>query len=146
MTGSCFHTGRFCPSNQSSKQPHALFNGRRSGPVEFAVPRFASTAPAPSEADVDTADGTEPSSDAEQSEKKFNGVQEYDPKDRTRLVTWETSVRYMKSEAYQTTYGNDPVWKNYRRQHKGQIPRKDTRKSCLVSASFQFGCGYHSNF
>lgn len=35
--------------------------------------------------------------------------------------------------AYTTTYGNDPVWKEYRRNHKGSIPSKKTRKMCIVS-------------
>lgn len=35
--------------------------------------------------------------------------------------------------AYQTTYGEDPVWKHYRRNYKGQFPPRKTRKRCIVS-------------
>lgn len=34
--------------------------------------------------------------------------------------------------AYNVTYGNNPVWKEYRRNHKGSIPPKKTRKMCIV--------------
>ncbi|KAG7166801.1 putative Ribosomal protein S18-containing protein [Homarus americanus] len=32
-------------------------------------------------------------------------------KDRSKVVPVEVSVKYMKTQAYQTTYGSDPVWK-----------------------------------
>lgn len=34
--------------------------------------------------------------------------------------------------AYKITYGNHPVWKEYRRNHKGSIPPSKTRKTCIV--------------
>ena len=55
-----------------------------------------------------------------------------DPKDRSKVMSWEVSARYMKSEAYKATYGNDPVWKQYRRQHKGLWPKQRTRPTCIV--------------
>lgn len=54
-----------------------------------------------------------------------------DPKDRSKVMSWEVSARYMKSEAYKATYGNDPVWKQYRRQHKGLWPKQRTRPTCI---------------
>ncbi|XP_014675163.1 PREDICTED: 28S ribosomal protein S18b, mitochondrial-like, partial [Priapulus caudatus] len=54
-----------------------------------------------------------------------------DPKDRSRIVAPETSIRYMKSKAYTDTYGCDPVWKSYRRNHKGHIPPSKTRQTCI---------------
>lgn len=51
--------------------------------------------------------------------------------DRTRIIPIETSIRYLKSEAYNTTYGDKPVWVQYRRNHKGQIPPRKTRKTCI---------------
>ncbi|XP_003743660.1 28S ribosomal protein S18b, mitochondrial [Galendromus occidentalis] len=42
----------------------------------------------------------------------------------------ETSIRYMKSNAYRRAYGDDPVWTLYRRNFKGQFA-PPTRKSCL---------------
>ncbi|XP_062492759.1 small ribosomal subunit protein mS40 [Pezoporus occidentalis] len=40
---------------------------------------------------------------------------------------WE----YLESEEYRTTYGDQPVWFGYRRNHKGAIPPQRTRKACL---------------
>ena len=36
--------------------------------------------------------------------------------------------------AYKTTYGDNPVWTNYRRNFKGPIAPKLTRYSCVVSS------------
>ncbi|KAK9888438.1 hypothetical protein WA026_000686 [Henosepilachna vigintioctopunctata] len=52
-------------------------------------------------------------------------------KDRSQIIPVETSIRYLKSAAYQQTYGVDPVWKLYRRNHKGSIPPRKTRKICI---------------
>ncbi|XP_030753805.1 28S ribosomal protein S18b, mitochondrial [Sitophilus oryzae] len=52
-------------------------------------------------------------------------------KDRTESISVETSVRYLKSTAYEQTYGKEPVWHRYRRNHKGLFPPKKTRKSCI---------------
>ena len=38
-----------------------------------------------------------------------------DPKDRTREIPPETSIKYMESVAFKTTYGDNPVWLKYRR-------------------------------
>lgn len=35
--------------------------------------------------------------------------------------------------AYKECYGDEPVWKQYRRNHKGLIPPEKTRKACIVS-------------
>lgn len=35
-------------------------------------------------------------------------------KDRTQTVPLETSLRYLKSAAYKQTYGDKPVWVQYR--------------------------------
>jgi len=45
-------------------------------------------------------------------EKEANAVP--DAKDRTKLIPVETSMRYLKSAAYKTTYGDDYVWTQYR--------------------------------
>jgi len=37
-----------------------------------------------------------------------------DPKDRSKLIPVETSIRYLKSAAYKQTYGEDFVWTQYR--------------------------------
>ncbi|XP_030053239.1 small ribosomal subunit protein mS40 [Microcaecilia unicolor] len=38
---------------------------------------------------------------------------------------------YLTSEEYQERYGEQPVWANYRRNHKGGIPPQKTRKMCI---------------
>lgn len=52
-------------------------------------------------------------------------------KDRTEQIPLETSLRYLQSAAYQQTYGSEPVWVPYRRNHKGGIPPRKTRKTCI---------------
>lgn len=42
------------------------------------------------------------------------GIAVPDAKDRTKVVPVETSMRYLKSTAYKTTYGDDYVWTQYR--------------------------------
>jgi len=37
-----------------------------------------------------------------------------DPKDRSKPIPVETSIRYLKSAAYKQTYGEDFVWTQYR--------------------------------
>ena len=34
--------------------------------------------------------------------------------------------------AYKQTYGDEPVWVKFRRNHKGQLPPEKTRKTCIV--------------
>lgn len=34
--------------------------------------------------------------------------------------------------AYKQTYGNEPIWKYYKRNFKGHIPPIKTRKTCIV--------------
>ncbi|XP_014468889.1 PREDICTED: 28S ribosomal protein S18b, mitochondrial [Dinoponera quadriceps] len=48
-----------------------------------------------------------------------------------KQVSVETSIKYMISDAYKQTYGNNPVWKLYRRNHKGALPPKKTREMCI---------------
>uniref|UniRef100_A0A182T011 Small ribosomal subunit protein mS40 n=1 Tax=Anopheles maculatus TaxID=74869 RepID=A0A182T011_9DIPT len=62
-----------------------------------------------------------------------------DPKDRSRLIPVETSIRYLASEAYRQTYQDDPVWKQYRRNHKGPYPPKLTRKTCIRKGRISTG-------
>ncbi|XP_050426173.1 28S ribosomal protein S18b, mitochondrial [Adelges cooleyi] len=52
-------------------------------------------------------------------------------RDRSTIIPVETSIEYLKSDAYKSTYGNNPVWKEYRRNHKGSIPPRKTRKTCI---------------
>lgn len=59
--------------------------------------------------------------------------------DRTRFIPVETSIRYLKSAAYKTTYGEEPVWVQYRRNFKGQFPPSKTRKTCIRAGKISTG-------
>ncbi|XP_020282241.1 28S ribosomal protein S18b, mitochondrial [Pseudomyrmex gracilis] len=48
-----------------------------------------------------------------------------------KQVSVETSIRYMNSDAYKQTYGDEPVWKPYRRNYKGHFEPKKTRQTCI---------------
>ncbi|XP_029039822.1 28S ribosomal protein S18b, mitochondrial [Osmia bicornis bicornis] len=60
-------------------------------------------------------------------------------KDRSKIIPVETSIKYLESSAYKTTYGNDPVWKPYRRNFKGQFAPKKTRKMCIRNGVISTG-------
>ena len=60
-------------------------------------------------------------------------------KDRTKVIPVETSIRYMKSEAYKITYGDEPVWVKYRRNFKGQFTPRKTRETCIKSGMIATG-------
>ncbi|XP_047365336.1 28S ribosomal protein S18b, mitochondrial [Vespa velutina] len=61
-----------------------------------------------------------------------NEDKKIDPsKDRRQIIPVETSIEYMLSNAYKQTYGDEPVWTKYRRNHIGQIPPRKTRKTCI---------------
>jgi len=51
--------------------------------------------------------------------------------DRTKIIPVEISIKYLLSEAYKNTYGNHLVWEQYRRNHKGMLPPRKTRKTCI---------------
>lgn len=52
-------------------------------------------------------------------------------KERVNPTPVETSIKYLKSNAYQITYGEEPVWVKYRRNHKGALPPRKTRRTCI---------------
>lgn len=62
-----------------------------------------------------------------------------DTADRTKIIPVETSVKYIKSSAYKTTYGDQPVWVPYRRNFKGQHPPLKTRKTCIRAGKVSTG-------
>lgn len=76
---------------------------------------------------------------AEGQQEQDKGQVREDPKDRTRIIPVETSIRYLASEAYQQTYQGEPVWKQYRRNHKGVYPPKKTRKQCIRQGKLATG-------
>lgn len=56
--------------------------------------------------------------------------------DRRIKVDYKDSIKYMNSEAYKKTYQGHLVWKLYRRNHKGQFPRENTRPNCINQEGF----------
>lgn len=79
----------------------------------------------------------------EQSEDKETKEKEREPVDpaidRTRIIPVETSIRYLKSAAYKETYGEQAVWVPYRRNHKGLIPPRKTRLTCIRQGRISTG-------
>lgn len=68
----------------------------------------------------------------ENTDESNEQLEPIDPaKDRTKLIPVETSIRYLASSAYATSYGEQPVWVPYRRNFKGQFPPRETRKTCI---------------
>lgn len=55
-----------------------------------------------------------------------------DPKDRTNKIPVETSIRYLKSAAYKTTYGDEFVWTQYR------YAAKNINFECLTNFPFTY--------
>lgn len=53
-------------------------------------------------------------------------------RDRSTVIPVETSIQYLTSDAYKETYGTRFVWERYRRNHKGQLPPRKTRESCII--------------
>lgn len=60
-------------------------------------------------------------------------------KDRTKVIPLEISMKYLQSKAYQQTYGDDPVWVMYRRNHKGGFAPRKTRRSCVRNGVISTG-------
>lgn len=56
--------------------------------------------------------------------------------DRRIKVDYKDSIRYMDSDAYKKTYFDMPVWHFYKRNHKGQFPRENTRPNCVGPDGF----------
>lgn len=59
--------------------------------------------------------------------------------DRTVQIPVETSIKYLQSLAFKKTYEGNLVWVLYRRNHKGTIPPKKTRKTCIRGGKIATG-------
>lgn len=70
---------------------------------------------------------------------KLESVETGITRDRSEEIPVETSIKYLKSAAYQKTYGPDPVWVQYRRNHKGSIPPRKTRRTCIRAKQITTG-------
>ncbi|XP_046398397.1 28S ribosomal protein S18b, mitochondrial [Ischnura elegans] len=80
------------------------------------------------------------SSTTRQESAEEGGEKKRDPtKDRTKVIPVETSIKYLRSAAYKETYGDDPVWVNYRRNYKGSYPPRHTRKTCVRQGAIATG-------
>lgn len=56
--------------------------------------------------------------------------------DRRVKVDYKDSIAYLESEAFKKTYGGELIWKLYRRNHKNQMPSKNTRPNCINQEGF----------
>ena len=66
-----------------------------------------------------------------QEENLEEWMETWSPRDRSRTVDLETSIRYLESDAYHQTYGKLRVWEQLRRNFaRGRI-HVDTRKTCI---------------
>ncbi|XP_071115683.1 small ribosomal subunit protein mS40-like [Haliotis cracherodii] len=57
---------------------------------------------------------------------------------RRQMVDPDTSIRYLASSSYREAYGDDPVWRHYRRNFKGSLPPR-TRKTCVRKGEIATG-------
>eukprot|EP00090_Calanus_glacialis_P028185 TRINITY_DN4530_c0_g1_i2.p1 TRINITY_DN4530_c0_g1~~TRINITY_DN4530_c0_g1_i2.p1 ORF type:complete len:235 (+),score=67.04 TRINITY_DN4530_c0_g1_i2:64-768(+) len=89
------------------------------------------------ENDVDNVDDVEEDTE-KNSEEDF--IQKYlDPKDRSREIHPEISIKYMESVAFKAAYGDQPVWWKYRRNFPGnRLPFK-TRETCIRAGKIDTG-------
>lgn len=56
--------------------------------------------------------------------------------DRRIKVDHKESIRYMNSDAYEKTYRGKLIWQLYKRNHKGQTARENTRPDCINQEGF----------
>ncbi|OXA63132.1 uncharacterized protein LOC110861806 [Folsomia candida] len=87
---------------------------------------------------VDTTGQVENKTDS-QEEGRGRGKNRGYLKSRTKVIPVEVSIRYLKSPAYKTTYGDNLVWVLYRRNFKGQFAPKKTRKTCIRAGELATG-------
>lgn len=93
---------------------------------------------------LNTADEDSIERDEEEEDTEVNSEEDFinrylDPKDRTREIPTETSIKYMESVAFKTTYGDNPVWLKYRRNFPGnRLPLK-TRETCIRQGKIETG-------
>ncbi|XP_039764720.1 28S ribosomal protein S18b, mitochondrial [Pararge aegeria] len=77
------------------------------------------------------------SDQADESEEQQKAI---DPlKDRTKLIPVENSIKYLNSKAYKETYGENPVWFLYRRNHRGGFAPRKTRRTCIRNGIISTG-------
>ncbi|XP_067930811.1 small ribosomal subunit protein mS40-like [Watersipora subatra] len=54
-------------------------------------------------------------------------------------VDVETSIKYLESDAYAETYGDQPVWFHFRPNHPTGRPRERTRRTCVRGGHYSTG-------
>jgi len=106
---------------------------------------FNSSAVLLSEASSDDGSDSDDAENKDDVDTDDDFIQKYlDPKDRTRVISPELSMKYFESAAYKTTYGDEPIWKHYRRNwdgkkgYKGRPPLK-TRETCIRQGKITTG-------
>ncbi|XP_072016108.1 uncharacterized protein [Amphiura filiformis] len=68
---------------------------------------------------------------ADEGHKQDGGFQGFKKEHEITDQDVEDAIEYIESSEYIKSYGGNPVWSNYRRNFKGQVPRWKTRKSCI---------------
>lgn len=117
-----------------------IFAAYRQGIVSTTANRSFRTSAQRLADKAESSEGVAAGEDSVEGQEESNkGQVREDPKDRTRIIPVETSIRYLASEAYQQTYQGEPVWKQYRRNHKGVYPPKQTRKTCIRQGKLATG-------
>lgn len=121
----------FLSSRLLSTSPPHLLSTSPSHHLSTSPSRLLSTSPSLLNREEDAVVEEE----AEEEDGELNSEEEFlkkyhDPKDRTRRIPVEISMKYMESVAFKKAYGDSPVWTHYRRNHKRQwAPR--TRETCV---------------
>jgi len=60
--------------------------------------------------------GSESDTEEEEVNSEEDFINKYlDPKDRTRVIPPDVSIKYMESVAFKAAYGDQPVWAKFRR-------------------------------
>ena len=72
-------------------------------------------------------------------EDETNLSESIDPLDRSRVIPWEVSERYLESEAYDNIYGQSKVWELYRRNFAMGRTNRPTRKQCVRNGKISTG-------
>jgi len=123
----------FLSSRLLSTSPSRLLSTSPSHHLSTSPSHHLSTSPSLLNREEDAVEEEE--GEGEEEDGELNSEEEFlkkyhDPKDRTRQIPVEISIKYMESVAFKKAYGDSPVWTHYRRNHKRQwAPR--TRETCI---------------
>jgi len=105
--------------------------------VSTSAPRSLATTPY--RLNQDSLEGEESDEEVDETNSEEEFLAKYlDPKDRTRKIPVEVSMKYMESVAFKKAYGDEPLWVKYRRNHKRQFAPQ-TRETCIRQGRISTG-------